>query len=90
MVGSFLAWGVGAGCRSFTAPARWAHEDLVERHSARPRDSESDDLGDVLRRDRGCLIHRLGGRLGLGVGDVVGEFGGDSAWLDDDHSHIRP
>ena len=38
--------------------------------------------------DRGCLIHLLGGRLGLAVGDVVGELGRDGAGLDHDHAHV--
>jgi hypothetical protein len=33
------------------------------------------------------LVHLLDGRLGLAVGDVLGELGGDRAGLDDDHAH---
>ena len=37
--------------RLVKAPARWAHEYLVERHVLWAADGEGDDVGDVFRGD---------------------------------------
>jgi hypothetical protein len=42
-------------------------EDLVQRHAARPRDGEGDDLGDVVGGDRGGRVELLDSLLGLAV-----------------------
>src|SRR5204863_9062954 len=65
-----------------------ANEDLVERHPPRARDGERNDLGDVLRADREVADEVLGGLLGLGVRDVVGQLGRHGAGLDDRHADV--
>ena len=66
----------------------WADEDLVEGHAAGAGDGERDDLGDVVGGDGQLLVHLLGRLLGVSVGDVVGQLGGDGSGLDDHDPNV--
>ena len=60
-----------------------SQQDLVDGEVARAAEGEGDDLGDVVRGDLGLVVELLDALPGLGVGDVVGQLGGDDAGLDE-------
>jgi hypothetical protein len=66
----------------------WPQQDLVDGQAARSAEDERDDLGDVCGGDLGLAVELLDSLFGVGVGDVVRQFGGHDSWFDERHADV--
>jgi hypothetical protein len=66
----------------------WPQQDLADGQAARTAEDEGDDLGDVFGGDLGLVVELLDPSFGVGVGDVVRQFGGHDTWLDERHADV--